>query len=77
MVKESKLKGFNINIDDVKPNVDIYEIAKYIKTVYSLNTLINLSWNNLEQICFINKKLEHPYCSFYFEICPKWGVCTR
>lgn len=54
-------------------NVDIYEIARYIKKVYSINPLINLSWNDLEQICFTNKKLDHPYCSFYFGICPKWG----
>lgn len=54
-------------------NVDIYEIARYIKNVYSINPLINLSWDNLEQICFTNKKLNHPYCSFHFDICPKWG----
>ena len=54
-------------------NVDIYEINKYITKNYSIKTLVNLSWNGLTQICFTNKKLYNPFCSFYFDICPKWG----
>lgn len=54
-------------------NVDVYEIDRYIKNAYSVKTLVNLSLNNLDQICFFNKRLYYPYCSFYFDICPKWG----
>lgn len=54
-------------------NVDVYEIDRYIKNAYSVKTLVNLSWNNLDQICFVNKRLYNLYCSFYFDICPKWG----
>ncbi len=53
--------------------IDIYEIDRYITKFYSVKTLINLSWNNLDQICFTNKKLHYPFCSFYFDICPKLG----
>ena len=58
-------------------NVDIHEISKYITRVYSVKTLVNLNCIGLDQICFTNKKLDTPFCSLYFDICPEWGYAPN
>lgn len=52
---------------------EIQKINEYIKKTYQVDTLINLNFSNQEQICFKNKNLKYPYCSFYIDICPAWG----
>lgn len=57
--------------------IDLDDINKYIKKVYQIDTTITLNFKNLKQICFKNKKLYNPYCSFYIDICPDWGFAPN
>ncbi len=57
--------------------VDIYEINEYIKKTYQVDTLVNTNFQDLDQICFKNKKLYYPFCSLYIDLCPSWGYAPN
>lgn len=57
--------------------MDLNEINEYIQKVYKVNTLINLNFANIEQICLKNNEIEYPYCSFYIKKCPEYGYAPN
>lgn len=57
--------------------MNLNEINEYIKKTYQVDTIINLNFANEEQICFKNKNLSYPFCSFYITLCPEWGYAPH